>query len=204
MKVLWQSLRMTLLIMFLTGIIFPLVVTVAANVLFPSKAAGSLIVDKQGQVKGSLLIAQNFSDPKYFHPRPSAINYDGSNSGGTNLGPSSKKLFQGMADDLSTEKTDESFDGIAQLSKKYREENGIPASTNIPLDAVTRSASGLDPHISLENALLQAKRVASVRSIPLSDLEKQIKNQKIGKFLGIFGDEIVNVLELNLALDQLS
>ncbi len=202
MKLLLQSVKMTLLMMVFTGIIFPLTITLIANVLFPTKAQGSMVFDKQGQIRGSSLIAQGFSEAKYFHPRPSAVNYDASNSAGTNLGPTSKKLFEGIADDPSTEDTDESFNGITHLAAAYREENKIDISIAIPIDAVTRSASGLDPHISSQNALMQAKRVAEARKLPLATINTFITQRTEGKFLGIFGEEIVNVLELNLSLDK--
>ena len=140
-----------LVLTLLTGVIFPLLLFVIGWPLFPHQAGGSLIT-RGGTVIGSALIGQQFTQPDYFHGRPSAAGsgYDATASGGTNLGPDNRKLIDGVAD----------FTGIRQLADQYRQENGIAPGTPIPLDAVTRSASGLDPHISPANALLQVPRVA--------------------------------------------
>lgn len=189
----------------LTGLIFPLVITAVAQTLFPYQAKGSLI-QQNGKVIGSELIGQNFAASRYFHPRPSAAGsgYDASNSSGTNLGPTSSKLLKGIADDPKTKDTDESFAGIPQLAKAYREENGLAANTSLPADAVTRSASGLDPHISPANAALQAARVAKARSVSEDNVKKLIVQNTEGRQFGILGEPRVNVLKLNLALDKIS
>jgi K+-transporting ATPase ATPase C chain len=184
-----------------TGLVFPLVVFVLGQLLFPAQANGSLI--KQGdKLIGSSLIGQNFTKPEYFHPRPSAAGsgYDASASGGTNLGPTSSKLINGIPDDPKT-KADESYAGIKQLAEAYRKENGLAADAPVPADAVTRSASGLDADISPENAALQAARVAKARKLPLEVVQKLVEENTQGRQLGVFGEPRVNVLRLNLALD---
>ncbi len=168
---------------------YPLVVWGIAQVAFPSQANGSLI-NAKGQVVGSRLLAQNFSGAQYFHPRPSAAGdtgYDGASSGGSNLGPLSQKL------------TDE----VKERVEKYRAENNLPAGTLVPADAVTASGSGLDPHISLGNAGLQAPRIAQARHLRESTIGSLIDEYREGPDWGLFGDPRVNVLQLNLALDAI-
>ena len=142
---------------------------------------------RKGTVVGSSLLAQGFTDPKYFHPRPSAAGqgYDPINSGGSNLGPLSQKLI----------------DGAKQRIAAYRVENNLGPDAPVPIDAVTASGSGLDPHISLQNALLQADRVAKARGMSRELLHKTIESRTEGRDLGIFGEPGVNVLMLNLDLD---
>ena len=190
-----------LLFTLLTGLLFPAIVTVLAKVAFPSQAEGSLL-RRDGKIIGSSLIGQSFAAPKYFHPRPSVAGsgYDGAASSGTNLGPTSKKFLQGIEDDPKTE-ADESFAGIKQLAEAYRKENGVPTSTSLPADAVTRSASGLDPHISPSNALLQAARVARARGVSAEKVRALIEQNTEAPDLGVLGEPRVNVLKLNLALD---
>jgi K+-transporting ATPase ATPase C chain len=197
---------MTVFFVVLTGLVFPLVIWAIAQAVFPHQANGSLIANPQGQVIGSELIGQGFSYPKYFHPRPSAAGsgYDAANSSGTNLGPTSDKLINGITDDPATKEVDESYAGVKQLAEAYRKENGLASDSILPTDAVTRSASGLDPDISVENAMLQAGRVASARQIEPSKVEKLIRENTQDRFAGIFGDSHVNVLKLNMALDKLS
>ena len=192
MKYLRPASALLLLFLIGTGVVFPLFITFVANFAFPYQAHGSLL-KLDGKIVGSELIGQNFTDPKYFHPRPSANNYDAENSGGTNLGPTNPQLLVGAKD----------FDGIQQLAALYRKENGLSADTIIPADAVTRSGSGLDPNISVRNALLQAKRVAATRGLPLSAVTSLIGRSTVQKFLGIYGGKYVNVLDLNLAIDKL-
>ncbi len=153
---------------------------------------------------GSALIGQQFTRPEYFHPRPSAAGsgYSGESSSGTNLGQTSAKLFEGTADDATTKNVDESFTGIKQLAEAYRKENGLAASFAVPVDAVTRSGSGLDPHISLANAKIQAARVAKARNLPLSDVLKAVKQYTQNRDFGFLGEPRVNVLLLNLGLDR--
>ena len=185
----------------LFGLVFPALITAVAQVAMPTQANGSLI-QKDGKTIGSRLIGQNFAAPKYFHPRPSASGdgYDAATSSGTNLGPTSDKLINGIADDAKTE-DDESFDGVKQLSAAYRAENNLPANATIPADAVTRSASGLDPQISPANAALQAPRVAKARGLDESKVRELIAANTQARGLGVLGEAGVNVLQLNLALD---
>jgi potassium-transporting ATPase KdpC subunit len=167
--------------------LYPLMVFGIGQVLFPDKANGSLIVDAGG-VRGSRLIGQPFAADKYFHPRPSAAGngYDPTSSGGSNLGPTSQKLR----------------DAIAQNLADYRTQNGMATNAPVPVDAVTASGSGLDPHISIENARLQADRVAKARGLNPEHVRGLIRQNTDPAALGILGDPGVNVLRLNLALDE--
>lgn len=167
---------------------YPLVVFAGAQLAFPAKANGSLVTDASGTVRGSALLAQSFTSAKYFHPRPSAAGtgYDASSSSGTNLGPTSQKLS----------------DAITAAVAAYRSENQLAAGVPVPADAVTSSASGLDPHISVANARLQAARVATARHLSLSTVSALIAAQTESPDLAVFGESRVNVLRLNLALDQ--
>ena len=185
-----------------TGLVFPGAIWLLSQVMFPKQANGSLI-SYNGEIIGSDLIGQNFLLPKYFHPRPSAAaaGYDPLSSGGPNLGPTSKKLFQGTQDNPSTE-ADESFLGVADLIAEYRLENHVPPSIMLPVDAVTRSASGLDPHISVQNALLQLPRVAQARGISETYLKKIVNENIEQRFAKIFGEPRINVLRINLLMDQ--
>jgi potassium-transporting ATPase KdpC subunit len=166
--------------------LYPVIVWCAAQAFFPYSANGSF-VEVEGKPVGSSLIGQPFSHAGYFHPRPSAAGngYDAVNSGAANLGPTSKKLI----------------DDVAARIVRYRDINGIGQDVSIPADAVTSSGSGLDPHISLENALLQAQRVARSRGISLDDLKRKLDTAAEGRQLGIFGEPRVNILLLNLVLD---
>lgn len=169
--------------------IYPVVVWRIAQAAFKNKANGSLIVSTNGTIVGSSLIGQNFSGENYFHPRPSAAGangYDASSSGGSNLGPTSQKLN----------------DAIKERIAIYRRENSLSESDAVPADAVTASASGLDPHISVKNAELQAPRVAKARKISLDRVLELIRANTQKPDLGIFGDVRVNVLALNLSLDS--
>jgi len=167
--------------------IYPLAVYALGQTLFADKANGSLIVDSKGVIHGSALIGQSFSGAKYFHPRPSSAGngYDPLSSGGSNLGPTSKKLA----------------DAIAQNLADYRSQNGLATNAPVPADAVTASGSGLDPHISPENAALQAPRVARERKMTLEQINALITQQTEAPDLGFLGAPRVNVLLLNLALD---
>jgi K+-transporting ATPase ATPase C chain len=168
--------------------LYPLVVFGISQVLFHDKANGSLILDKDGAVRGSRLLAQGFTGEKYFHPRPSAAGngYDAANSGGSNLGPTSKKLN----------------DAIKERVDAYRKENGLRENEPVPADAVTASGSGLDPHISARNAELQTARVAKARGLSREKVRELIQRYTNTRDLGVLGDPGVNVLELNLALDS--
>ena len=179
------SLKATLSLAVILCGLYPMVVWVMAQGLFPTEANGSLVMRKETMV-GSKLIAQGFTDPKYFHPRPSAAGqgYDATSSGGSNLGPTSKKLV----------------DTVRQRVENYRSENNLAPDAMVPADAVTASASGLDPHISVQNALLQAPRVARARGLGEDIVLTQINLHTEGRDLGILGEPRVNVLMLNLAL----
>jgi potassium-transporting ATPase KdpC subunit len=168
--------------------LYPLVVFGISQALFHDKANGSLILDTDGTVRGSKLLAQGFTAGKYFHPRPSAAGtgYDAASSGGSNLGPTSQKL-----NDLIKDRVD-----------AYRKENGLNAGESVPADAVTASGSGLDPHISLRNTELQTPRVAKARAVSEEKLRELIKQNTDARDLGLLGDPGVNVLSLNRALDQ--
>ena len=170
--------------------IYPLVVWGIAQVAFPDKANGSLITDAKGTVLGSKLLGQSFTGEKYFHPRPSAAGangYDAANSSGSNLGPTSQKLHE----------------AVKERVEAYRKENGLIETQPVPADAVTASGSGLDPHISLRNAELQAARVAKVRNLSGDKVRELIRENTDATSLGFLGEPGVNVLRLNLALDSL-
>jgi len=168
--------------------LYPLVIWGLGSLVFPEQAKGSLLKDAQGKVLGSALLAQGFTSEKYFHPRPSAAGsgYDAVNSGGSNLGQTSQKLM----------------DSVMARVEVYRKENILTAETLIPGDAVTASASGLDPEISLANALLQAPRVARARGLTAEEVEAMVRRRERGRDLGVLGEPGVNVLLLNLALDK--
>jgi potassium-transporting ATPase KdpC subunit len=186
MKELRTSLAATLFLAVLVCGAYPLLVWVAGHGLFPRKADGSLVRIK-GDVAGSELLAQPFTGPGFFHPRPSAAGkgYDAAGSGASNLGPISKTLIEMMR---------------ARV-EAYRAENGLSPETLIPADAVTASASGLDPHISLENARLQARRVARARGWTVEDVLKKVEVHTEGQTFGFIGEPRVNVLMLNLDLE---
>jgi K+-transporting ATPase ATPase C chain len=167
--------------------IYPLIVYGAGQLFFPNKANGSLIEGKDRRLVGSELLGQMFSGEKYFHPRPSAAGtgYDASNSSGTNLGPTSQKLK----------------DAVKAVVEQYRKENNLTLEVLIPVDAVTSSGSGLDPHISVSNAQLQTGRVAKARNLDENNVRVLVEKFTDGRQFGILGEPGVNVLKLNLALD---
>lgn len=203
LKQLKPAILSTLVITLVFGLLFPFAITAVAKVLFPHQANGSLI-RQNGAVVGSDLIGQNFTAPGYFHPRPSAAGngYDPTSSGGTNLGPTSDKLINGIHKKLPDGKDDPgNFDGIKDLAAAYRKDNGLAADAPVPADAVTRSASGLDPEISPANAELQAGRVASTRGLSKEAVLKLVADNTAGRQLGFLGEPRVHVLKLNLALD---
>jgi K+-transporting ATPase ATPase C chain len=204
MKHLRPALMLTLFFVVLTGVAFPGLLWGVGQVVFPRVASGSLVRNASGEPVGSALIGQAFTRPEYFHPRPSAAGagYDAANSGGTNLGPTSDKLIHGIADDPTTTDVDETYPGFTDLAKAYREENGLAVDALIPADAATRSASGLDPHISIANAELQVARVARARHESVERVRQILAQVSEGRLLGLIGEPHVNVLLLNLALDR--
>ena len=169
--------------------VYPLMVYGAGKLLFPHQAGGSLLADKSGAVRGSALLAQNFTGVQYFHPRPSAAGangFDPTSSSGSNLGPTSSNLVANLTQNIAT----------------YRSDNGLATNAPVPADAVTASASGLDPHISPANAELQIPRVAKARGISEAQLRQIVRENTRGRDLGLFGEPRVNVMTLNFALDQ--
>jgi K+-transporting ATPase ATPase C chain len=182
-------LRISVVLFILLGGIYPAVVTLVGGALFPYQAQGSIIVDKNGKSIGSELIAQAFDKDIYFHPRPSAAGtdgYDATASGGSNLGPTNQKLIDRVKGDAAA----------------LKQEN--PKLTVLPADLLTTSGSGLDPDISPAAALAQVPRVAAARKLPEDQVTGLVQSHLTGRQLGIFGDPRVNVLDLNLALDQLA
>jgi len=184
-----SALTATLVLALVCCGLYPLAVWAIAQVAFPHQANGSLIVAPGGTVRGSELLGQNFTEAKYFHPRPSAAGngYDAANSGGSNLGPTSQKLNNAIKDRIAA----------------YRAENGLNETDVVPADAVTASGSGLDPHISLRNAELQTARIAKARNLSADKVRELIQQHTDAPAFGILGEPGVNVLKLNLALDSL-
>jgi len=181
------ALRAMILLTVLTGLIYPGVVTALCQVLFRDQAHGSL-VRRHGQIVGSVLVGQNFSRPEYFHPRPSAAGtegYDATASGGSNLGPTSQKLYG----------------RVKASADQFRKENRSFTGA-IPVDALTASASGLDPEISAANAEAQISRVAEARKADEAKVETLIRSQMKNRELGILGEPRINVLGINLELDR--
>lgn len=182
------ALRALLVLTVLLGLAYPLAVTGVSQLAFAGPANGSL-VRRGGEPVGSALLGQAFTGQAYFAPRPSAAGedgYDPSASGGTNLGPTNPELL----------------DAVAERVEAYREANDLPPGLAVPVDAVTASASGLDPHISVANARLQAGRVAAARDLDRATVEGLIAEHTRGRALGVLGEPAVNVLLLNLALDE--
>jgi len=184
----FNAIMTTIVLTLIVGILYPLAMTGLSQILFRDQANGSRIRSGDGTIVGSSLIGQNFTSVQYFHPRPSAAGtdgYDGSASSGSNLGPTNQKLI----------------DGVAANAKAYREENSLAADYPVPVDAVTASGSGLDPHITPANAALQVARVAKARNMSDTNVRAIVAKYTTGRTLGFLGEDRVNVLELNLALD---
>jgi len=187
MRELWISIRMTVILTLLLGLLYPVAMTAIGYAMFPRQAEGSLLA--QGStIVGSELIGQSFASAKYFHSRPSAAGngYDATSSGGSNLGPTSKALM----------------DSVGKRIKDVTQSEGVQAS-QVPIDLVTASGSGLDPDISPAAADLQAERVAKARGVNPDSVRQLIQDNTRGRWLGLFGEPGVNVLKLNLALDSL-
>ncbi|HEY1849535.1 MAG TPA: potassium-transporting ATPase subunit KdpC [Candidatus Binataceae bacterium] len=186
---LWTAIKMTLVLTVLTGIIYPVLITVIGETIFPFQAHGSLIA-RDGHVVGSQLIGQNFSAPGYFHPRPSAAGngYDPTSSGGSNLGPTNKALI----------------DTVRQRLKEVLEQNPGSAAADVPVSQVTASGSGLDPDISPAGAEMQVARVAKARRMTEEAVTVLVRENTRSRWAGIIGEPGVNVLQLNLALDKLN
>lgn len=183
------ALRLLLVFTVLLGVVYPLAITGVAQVIAPGNANGSRIEGPAGRAVGSDLVGQRFDGPGWFHPRPSAAGEDGYDtlaSAASNLGPNSTVLA----------------DGVRERRAAYAAENGV-APALVPVDALTASASGLDPHVSPANAQLQAARVARARRLPLARVRQLVDDATQGRTLGILGDPRVNVVRLNLALEAL-
>ena len=190
LKQFMKGFAMLLVMIVLTGVAYPLAVTGLAQLFFPHQANGSL-VNKGGQAVGSQLIGQNFSDPKYFQSRPSSAGkngYDATASGGSNLGPTNKDFLKSVAD----------------RANNIRKENGLSPNQAIPSDLVTASASGLDPDISPEGAMIQVPRIAKLRNLPVETVKNLVQQATTPRQLGIFGEPRINALRLNLDLDSLT
>jgi potassium-transporting ATPase KdpC subunit len=188
MKTFIIALRATLVTLVLTGLVYPLCMTGMAQACFPGAAKGSLVLDESGRVVGSRLLAQGFGNPAYFQPRPSAAGagYDALSSGGSNLGPTSAKLRARVK---------------AEMDRLAHENPNAPGP--IPVELVTASASGLDPHVSPEAVRWQIPRVAHARAVSQDRVVAAVDEVIVGRELGFLGEPTVNVLELNLALDRL-
>lgn len=181
------AIRILLVLTVLLGLAYPLAMTGIARGLFNDRANGSL-VERNGRTVGSKLIGQSFAKPQYFHPRPSAAGtdgYDGTASAGSNLAPASPDLIK----------------SVKERAAAYRKENGLPPNTLVPVDAVTASFSGLDPQISVANARLQTPRVAKARHMSNAAVTRLVDAHTTRRTLGVLGEDAVNVLQLNLALD---
>lgn len=228
MKYLRPAVVMTLLLTIITGLIYPGLVTAIAQVIFPYQANGSLIT-VNGKVVGSDLIGQYWTSAKYFHGRPSVtVNpstgapspYEADNSSASNIGPTNGALINGNGSQITIAKgtpvpanatpvpgqknsyyVPGTYLGVKNYADQFRKENGLAANTPLPSDIVTASGSGLDPDISPEAALLQVKRVAAARGMSPNVVRQLVNSHVQGRFLFIFGEPYVNVLELNLALD---
>ena len=190
MRALMQAIRLTIVLTILTGIVYPLAITGIANLILPHQAQGSLI-ERDGKVVGSELIGQNFAAPGYFHGRPSAAGdkgYDASNSSGSNLGPTNKAFIS----------------SVQQRLKDVVEANPGVNASEVPVDLITASGSGLDPEISPAGAELQIARVAKARGIGEDDVRLLVSQNTRSRQFGVLGEPGVNVLTLNLALDKLS
>ena len=189
MKELVRSLLVLIVMSLLTGVLYPLIVTGISRAGFPRQAHGSLLMTGD-TIIGSAIVGQNFSSPRYFRGRPSAIekSYDAGNSGGSNFGPSNAKFLEEVGGRVET----------------VRKDNGLERTASVPADLVLASASGLDPHISVEAATIQVKRVAKARGMSEPDVQVLVERFTEMPLAGFLGEKRINVLRLNLALDELS
>ena len=192
----WSAFRAVLFFTVLTGVLYPGIMTPLLESAFPQQAQGTIITRADGTPIGSGLLGQDFSDPRYFHPRPSAAGtgYDALASGGSNLAPTNRVLFEG---------SEHGTAGVSARARQYRSDNSLPADAVLPPDAVTSSASGLDPHISPENAELQVRRVAAARRLGEQRVLALVEAAVEPRQWGIFGEPRVNVLRLNQLLESL-
>lgn len=224
----WGVLKLFAILLLLCGVVFPALVYGLGQLLFPDQANGSLLYNQQHQVIGSRLIGQQFTLPTYFHGRPSVAGYDASNSSGSNLGPANPQLLEGNGTLVTLKPGDKvpanatpvagqphiyyipgTYDGIKAYAAQFRKENNLASTTLLPADIITASGSGLDPHISVEAALLQVERIVKARhasggknaTLTADQVRTLIAKHTDGRDLGIFGEPRVNVLELNLDLD---
>jgi potassium-transporting ATPase KdpC subunit len=184
MRNIWRAIRLTIVFAVLLGLIYPLIVTGIGNLLFPYQAEGSL-VKSNGHIVGSELIAQAVTSPGLFHPRPSAVNYAGNGSGGSNLGPTNPALVKEVRNNL----------------KKGGLSGSVPTSS-IPTDMVESSGSGLDPDLTIQDASLQIPRISKATGLSQADLKSLVSTYTQNSFLGIWGEPMVNVMQLNLALQS--
>jgi len=193
----------TLLLLLITAVAYPLTVTGIGQLVFRRQANGSF-VEVEGRPVGSSLVGQNFTGDEYFWPRPSAAGagYDAASSSGSNLGPTSAKFIQGIDDDPATADINESFAGIVQRVAAFQEANALAGDIELPADAVTASGSGLDPHVSPATARLQVARVAEARGVSEDDIRAIVDDFTEDAFLGFIGQPRVNVLKLNIELDE--
>jgi K+-transporting ATPase ATPase C chain len=219
---------MTIVLVLIAGVLFPVVVFLIGQAAFPAQANGSLITDRQGRVIGSSLIGQQFTQPAYFHGRPSAVGYNGASSGSSAIGPTNPQLLAGngtqvtvapgatpppgstpVAGKPNTYAVPGSYLGITAYADQFRKDNGLSPTTPLPADIITASGSGLDPDISVEAAYLQVNRIVAARTalggrnaqITVSQVIALVSQHIEGPQLGVLGESRVNVLALNLALD---
>lgn len=224
----WNASKVFLMLLLLCGVVFPASVYALGQLFFPSQANGSLLVNQHNQVIGSRFIGQSFTWPVYFHGRPSVVDYDASNSNGSNLGPTNPQLLTGNWSDITLKPGDPipanatpepgnshtyrlpgTYAGMKTYAEAFRKENALAPNAPLPADIVTASGSGLDPDISVEAALLQVNRVVKARQalggknalLTADILRSLIARHTSGRDLGILGEPRVNVLELNLDLD---
>lgn len=225
----WVALKLIVVLLILCGVVFPSIVLVVGQLVFPYQANGSLLRDKQGNPLGSRLLGQQFTQAEYFHGRPSAAGYDASNSAGSNIGPTNPQLINGNGSEVTvapgsppppnatpvpgkpnTYSVPGSYLGVKTYAELFRKENGLSPNTLLPADIITASGSGLDPDISVDAALLQVNRIVAARralggangAITPGKVWELINQNTQGRDLDILGEPSVNVLTLNIALNS--